>query len=627
MEIMKNQWRINMVKSGIFAIMALCSLYTFAAANSPYVHITGTNDAELVISDFTKKKAKFKAVNALVKSNKGMVITFTKEDGSIEVAAPKSGWDLKHYSAFVADIRNNSNKPLSLEGHIARKSNIRGYLHLAPGETGAMIIYLMRGRKAFSDSRKQDFPHMAGKPGGLMEHYKPYKWDSIKFFLLKDLDGTAVNKSITLLNLRGFGANAVLSKAEMKNYSPFIDQYGQFKHENWALKVKSPEDMRRSLALEKTEISQSPRPKEWNKYGGWKNGPVLKATGHFRTQKIDGKWWLVDPEGNLFWSNGICGISYNSNSDLSNGKQEFYQQLPQKYSTKYGANFYVENLKLKYGKNWQQKAKQHVLSRMPSWGINSFGNWSKPDLYQNSSIPYTVPIHTGSARTSEKNLRNYLRKTLAKGTVTKAANDPWLIGYFVDNEIQWKRETMAPELYYRIVREELKRVAPNKLYLGSRSAGHIGVYGGHGNKLDKRAQAAAVKYVDVLSINRYRFSPSDIIMPEGADVPIIIGEYHFGAADRGMLHPAFNGSVGSQEQRYHASKHYIKEALFHPNIVGIHWWTYIDTPLAGTSKQGANFQVGFIDITDTPYPDVINAFKEVGFRLYETRTKAIRSQN
>ena len=32
----------------------------------------------------------------------------------------------------------------------------------------------------------------------------------------------------------------------------------------------------------------------------FKNGPKYNATGHFRTQKINDKWWIIDPSGCLF---------------------------------------------------------------------------------------------------------------------------------------------------------------------------------------------------------------------------------------------------------------------------------------------------------------------------------------
>jgi len=42
---------------------------------------------------------------------------------------------------------------------------------------------------------------------------------------------------------------------------------------------------------------------ELSRYGGWKARRV-KATGFFRTEQVDGRWWLVDPEGYLFLSVG-----------------------------------------------------------------------------------------------------------------------------------------------------------------------------------------------------------------------------------------------------------------------------------------------------------------------------------
>ena len=44
-----------------------------------------------------------------------------------------------------------------------------------------------------------------------------------------------------------------------------------------------------------------------SKYGGFKDIKV-KATGFFHVEKIDEKWWFVDPEGYLFFSNGSCCI-------------------------------------------------------------------------------------------------------------------------------------------------------------------------------------------------------------------------------------------------------------------------------------------------------------------------------
>jgi hypothetical protein len=38
--------------------------------------------------------------------------------------------------------------------------------------------------------------------------------------------------------------------------------------------------------------------------------------------------------------------------------------------------------------------------------------------------------------------------------------------------------------------------------------------------------------------------------------------------------------------------------------------------------DGENYQIGFITITDTPYPETIQASRDVGYDMYEYRTKA-----
>ena len=49
----------------------------------------------------------------------------------------------------------------------------------------------------------------------------------------------------------------------------------------------------------------NPISEEWSKFGGYKHGPKYEATGHFRVEKINSKWWFIDPEGYLFWSSGV----------------------------------------------------------------------------------------------------------------------------------------------------------------------------------------------------------------------------------------------------------------------------------------------------------------------------------
>jgi hypothetical protein len=54
----------------------------------------------------------------------------------------------------------------------------------------------------------------------------------------------------------------------------------------------------------------------YDAYSGWLK---LKGdkTGYFHTQQIQGRWWLVTPGGNAFFSKGVDNVSFVSESDDS----------------------------------------------------------------------------------------------------------------------------------------------------------------------------------------------------------------------------------------------------------------------------------------------------------------------
>jgi hypothetical protein len=164
--------------------------------------------------------------------------------------------------------------------------------------------------------------------------------------------------------------------------------------------------------------------------------------------------------------------------------------------------------------------------------------------------------------------------------------------------------TRAAEQYFRTVRDIIKAVAPNQLYLGCRFAW-----------VNPRAAAAAAKFCDVVSYNLYRRSIADFRFNGGADVPLLVGEFHFGALDRGMFHTGLV-PVADQEARARAYKDYVLGALRHPQFVGCHWFQYQDEPVTGRVYDEENYQIGFVDVADTPYAELVRASREVGEGLY-----------
>jgi hypothetical protein len=135
---------------------------------------------------------------------------------------------------------------------------------------------------------------------------------------------------------------------------------------------------------------------------------------------------------------------------------------------------------------------------------------------------------------------------------------------------------------------------------------------------DRAAQAAA-KYCDVIAYNLYKRDIAEFRLPAGIDKPVIVGEFHFGALDRGLFHPGLQRTANQQE-RAAMYKSYVQGALRNPAIVGTHWFQYGDQATTGRG-DGENYQIGFLDICDTPYPETIAACREVGSAMYAYRAE------
>lgn len=98
----------------------------------------------------------------------------------------------------------------------------------------------------------------------------------------------------------------------------------------------------------------------------------------------------------------------------------------------------------------------------------------------------------------------------------------------------------------------------------------------------------------------------------------MIGEFHFGALDRGKFHTGLVAK-NTQEERAQAYFNYVESALKHPQVIGTHWHQFADQATTGRF-DGENFQVGFTDICDTPYWETVDKVREIGYKMYKVRS-------
>lgn len=247
-----------------------------------------------------------------------------------------------------------------------------------------------------------------------------------------------------------------------------VDRFGQYTGATWPGKVAQKQQLIERRQREVAELRAHPALPDRDRFGGWAKGPRLEGTGFFRTQKLNGKWWLVDPEGHLFFSMGMDCVTMGGITMVS-GRRTMFNWMPSGNSplaqflkptgsvlygpTKSGEafNFYKANLYRKYGPGYEQDFYRVALDRLRAWGFNTIGNWSDPRLYRNGQVPYVATGGVSGDFDRIASGSDYWGKmpdpfdprfaTAAVNSLSGLANevkgDPWCLGYFVDNELSW----------------------------------------------------------------------------------------------------------------------------------------------------------------------------------------------
>ena len=642
----------------------------------------------------------------------------------VVIRAPGGAWDLARSDALAIDVTNTGKSTLTIccrahgpgwddetlkpwggRGAETISGLDTGSVVLAPGRSGTLRVDLLRRAPG---TEKIELFGVRGSPAALRPETSASEGKVARVFLFADRPEAPF--AFDVVAVRAVGTyDAGRAALSGKTFFPFIDEFGQYIHADWPDKLHDAGELARRGAAEQKDLGEHRGPDGWDRYGGWAAGPKLEATGYFRAEKHEGKWWLVDPQGRLFFSHGIDCVGMGDTTPLDD-RAAWFRNLPARdgefaecfgrfthcirdyYKGRQGTTFDFShaNLIRKHGDAWATASANLSHRRLRSWGLNTIGTWSTPKVYLLRRTPYVVIVHTGSRPIAgssgywrqfsdvfDESFRANLDRRMAAQR-GKVAGDPWCIGFFVDNELSWGKETtlaeaalMSPpdqpakkafvedlkarygeigrlnarwgtshaswqallaataapdaedakrarddllafnerivEQYFRVCRDAVRKHAPGQLYMGCRFAWS-----------NPRVIQLASKFCDVVSFNLYRWDVTDFRLPDGVDKPVISGEFHFGALDRGMFHTGLL-AVADQPARAVAYDAYLRSALAHPNVVGVHWFKYRDESAVGRAQDGENYQIGFLDVTDTPYRETVDAARRIASQMYTLR--------
>ncbi len=392
---------------------------------------------------------------------------------------------------------------------------------------------------------------------------------------------------------------------------------------------------------------------ELNRYGGRGDRPREKAIGFFYTKKIDGRWWLIDPEGCRFFHVAINAV-----------------REPQDVNANFGS-----------AEQWAEA----VTEQLRANGFNGLGNWTSTRLQKVQTPLVWVRRHDfifAFARAKKlvepaAGTQGFLNRCMPVfhpgfeafceqygRELAATANDPTLLGIMTENELQCPVDLLdrylasdgtnpdlqpgraaaaawltarngsadtqgltrrdryefiayAFERYYRIVTPIVRKYDPNHLYLGSRLNYRTGQFD------NPWFWKMLAPYHDVVSVNYYgQWGPQADEFGDWAawaDKPILITEWYAKAMDVPGLANTHGAGwlVRTQEDRARFYQHFALGSLETRNIVGWHYFKYLDDPPESKALDnlgGAN--KGMFNAQGKPYQPLLDRARAVNREAY-----------
>ncbi len=287
-------------------------------------------------------------------------------------------------------------------------------------------------------------------------------------------------------------------------------------------------------------------------------------------------------------------------------KKYIFRDFPDVFDPQYAAD----------SKRWADQLKKkkddpymlgYFMSNEPNWAFVDDLNIARMTLESSDELFSKMEL----IRLLEKKYGNIASLNEAWGTNFKAFEEMKNGVSRFNESAEADTRRLSEEMIRRFVKIPalaLREADPNHLNLGMRYAW-----------LSSAALAAGKEYMDVFSFNCYRHDPWGSIesMVKMVNMPVMIGEFHFGALDRGMDATGIQ-AVATQEDRAKAYRRYIHRCAAHPYCLGAHYFQYSDQPYLGRF-DGENYQIGLVDVCNRPYNELAEEMTRTNAEAYAVR--------
>jgi agarase len=160
----------------------------------------------------------------------------------------------------------------------------------------------------------------------------------------------------------------------------------------------------------------------------------LEATGWFRTEKVCDRWWLVTPDGHPFYSTGVNSVRTAGDRNAVTGEHAYRETVDANYQSE---------------EEWAEV----VAGRLREWGFNTIGAWSDTELFL-GQMPVTPILGLAGDNWLTGEVADYFDpawqaevEAMVADEVSPRADDPWVVGWLIDNEIRWGSDWRSQDTY------------------------------------------------------------------------------------------------------------------------------------------------------------------------------------
>lgn len=393
---------------------------------------------------------------------------------------------------------------------------------------------------------------------------------------------------------------------------------------------------------------------------------VAKPTGFFTVMERGGRWMAIDPNGAPFTVLGVDHVQPWGMFCESFGYSPYGKHVKESY----------KDLTI-----WADE----TLARLKSWGFNALGAGCDVARLSHRGLIHTIFLNMGD-RLCYEDPEWYICKCLrapctafpnvfhpdfmlaceyqARRKCSEARTDPWLFGYFIDNELAWwgrgklddglfnavqskpdshsakkalvkfvagrpitpelKREflSMVAERYFATTVAAIRKYDKDHMILGCRFAGMGGAH--------ELVWKVAAKYCDVVTFNQYPWADLDrnVVFDRKGGTPIkekfdafykkverpmLLTEWSFPALDTGR--PCYCGAgqrFATQDLRVKATELFARTLLNLPYFIGYDYFMWVDQPAPGmNSFFGEDSNYGLVTENGTPHQGITAMFSHL----------------